>query len=83
MKPHLIRYWLNTSETDPELFQEQVETVCGVYAEAQTNYENGIHTVSTDEMTGIQALEEIAPRHPMRPGDVEKREFEYKGVSSG
>ena len=30
-----------------------------------------------DEMTGIQALERIAPTRPMRPGQVERREFEY------
>jgi transposase len=28
-------------------------------------------------MTGIQALERIAPTQPMRPGQVERREFEY------
>jgi transposase len=28
-------------------------------------------------MTGIQALERIAPALPMRPGQVERREFEY------
>jgi transposase len=28
-------------------------------------------------MTGIQALERIAPTRPMRPGRVERREFEY------
>jgi transposase len=33
--------------------------------------------VSTDEMTGIQALERAAPTLPMRPGQVERREFEY------
>jgi transposase len=33
--------------------------------------------VSVDEMTGIQALERIAPTRPMRPGRVERREFEY------
>jgi DDE superfamily endonuclease len=30
-----------------------------------------------DEMTGIQALERIAPTRPMKPGQVERREFEY------
>jgi transposase len=30
-----------------------------------------------DEMTGIQALERIAPTRPMKPGLVERREFEY------
>jgi hypothetical protein len=34
--------------------------------------------MSTDEMTGIQALERIAPTIPMQPGQVERREFEYE-----
>jgi len=37
-----------------------------------------IHTVSTDEMTGIQALQRIAPTKPMKPGQVERVEFEYQ-----
>ncbi len=36
------------------------------------------HTVCTDEMTGIQALERIAATWPMGPGRVERREFEYE-----
>ena len=38
----------------------------------------GGHIISTDEMTGIQALERIAPTQPMQPGQVERREFEYE-----
>ena len=34
--------------------------------------------VCVDEMTGVQAKERIAPTKPMRPGQVEKVEFEYK-----
>jgi transposase len=34
--------------------------------------------VSVDEMTGIQALQRIAPTRPMKPGQVEHREFEYE-----
>jgi len=37
-----------------------------------------VRTLSIDEMTGIQALEHLAPRLAMRPGQVERREFEYK-----
>lgn len=33
--------------------------------------------MSLDEMTGIQALERKAPSQPMRPGQRERREFEY------
>jgi len=36
-----------------------------------------VHTVSIDEMTGIQALERAAPSLPMKPGKVQRREFEY------
>lgn len=78
MKPHLSRYWLNTKERDPHVFQQQVEAVCETYVDALDNFEQGIHTICTDEMTGIQALERLSPTKPMRPGDVEKREFEYK-----
>ena len=38
----------------------------------------GAHIVSTDELTGLQALERKALTKPMRPGLVERREFEYK-----
>jgi transposase len=37
----------------------------------------GVRIMSTDEMTGIQALERAAPTQPMRPGRPERREFEY------
>ena len=39
--------------------------------------EQGGQTVSIDEMTGIQALEPAAKSLPMKPGHVERREFEY------
>lgn len=33
--------------------------------------------MSTDELTGVQASERVAPSLPMRPGHVQRREFEY------
>lgn len=33
--------------------------------------------MSSDELTGVQALERAAPGLPLRPGRVERREFEY------
>jgi hypothetical protein len=59
-------------------FAAQVKTVCDCYAEAPAAYARGAHRVSTDEMTGIQALERKHPTRPMRPGQVERREFEYE-----
>ena len=40
-------------------------------------HEKGTHLVSTDEKTGIQALERKHPTRPMISGRVELREFEY------
>jgi hypothetical protein len=77
LQPHRSRYWLNTTETDPVIFAQQVQNVCSAYATACPNAEQGIHTLSIDEMTGIQALERAAPTRPMCPGHVEHREFEY------
>jgi transposase len=54
-----------------------VETACEWYRTARLLRALGVHVVSTDEMTGIQALERAAPSLPMRPGRVERREFEY------
>jgi len=77
LKPHRVRYWLNTKEKDPIVFNEQVHQVCDTYREAPIRHKQGTHTVSVDEMTGIQALERKYPSKPARPGLVERREFEY------
>jgi len=37
----------------------------------------GVHLVSSDEKTGIQATERKHPTKPMKPGHVALREFEY------
>jgi transposase len=39
--------------------------------------EQGIHLVSTDEKTGIQALERLYPDIPPGPGRMQRREYEY------
>jgi putative transposase len=54
-----------------------VAAICLLYEQAQTLSQQGIHLVSTDEMTGIQALERARATLPMKPGFVERQEFEY------
>ena len=39
-------------------------SVCDLYQEAPKLHEAGVHVISTDEKTGIQALEPIAPTLP-------------------
>src|SRR3954462_582352 len=83
LQPHRSRYWLTTTEKDPERFQAQVQIVCACYHDApQLYFHHDPHTICVDEMTGIQALERIATTLPMKPGQTERREVEYKSHST-
>ncbi len=77
MKPHLSRYWLHPKMDDPGAFVAQVEELCDLYAQAPQLEAADVHLLSTDEMTGIQALERAAPTVLLAPGQPERREFEY------
>lgn len=78
MQPHKSRYWLNTTEKDPERFAAQVKAVCDTYLAAPEQERiHQTHTVCVDEMTGVQALERIAPSKPMIAGKCQLIEFEY------
>jgi len=57
---------------------EQICTVCEVYEATPVLAAQGAHVMSTDEMTGVQALERLHPSLPMVPGHVERLEFEYE-----
>jgi transposase len=48
-----------------------------VYREAPALAAQGDRVVTTDELTGVQALERKHPGLPMVPGKVERQEFEY------
>jgi hypothetical protein len=77
LKPHRVRPWL-TPKPDPE-FQSKCAKICTVYRNAATTSpEVPMRTVSIDEMSGVQALEKIAPTLPLKPGKVERQEFEYR-----
>lgn len=69
---------MNANPKDPDAFREQVATVCNLYEQAGSLAEQGIHVVSTDEKTGMQALERLHPDIPPGPGRVQGREYEYE-----
>jgi transposase len=54
-----------------------VQEINQLYQQAPTLAQQGEAVVSTDEMTGVQALERKYPGLPLAPGKVERREFEY------
>ncbi len=51
--------------------------VSGLYQAAPQLAAAGEHVLSTDELTGVQALERKHPGLPVAPGKVARREFEY------
>lgn len=79
LRPHKTQYWLNSTGKidDPEGHQKNVEAICDIYRSALDLHQQGIHVVCTDEKTGMQALERARPTKPVRPGMIERQEFEY------
>ena len=65
-----------TPPADPQR-EATIVAICQVYEEASRLAEQGERTVSSDELTGVQALERKHPGLPLAPGKVERREFEY------
>jgi transposase len=58
-------------------YQADVERICDTYRDAIELAAEGTHVASTDEKTGMQALERNYKTKPVRPGLVERIEFEY------
>jgi len=80
LKPHHSRYWLNAPERKTEEFADEVRTVCELYKQAETLYKKGVHLLSTDEKTGIQALEREHQTQEAKPTPnqgQELREYNY------
>lgn len=64
--------------TEPEAERkEKIADICTLYQEAPARAAAGERIYSCDELTGVQALERKYPGLPLRPGKVERREFEY------
>jgi hypothetical protein len=76
---HQYKGWLNSKDKikDPEEFEKRTQKVCEVYKKSRELENQGIHVISTDEKTGIQALEHKHPAKLVKPGEVEKCEHEY------
>ncbi|WP_010498720.1 hypothetical protein [Paenibacillus elgii] len=56
MRPHRSKGWLNAKPQDPALFAKKTQEISRLYRMAPLLHSLGVHVVSLDEMTGIQAL---------------------------
>jgi hypothetical protein len=65
-------------QLDPEQYIADVQKVCDTYQQVAALQAQGTRVACIDEKTGIQALERIHPTKPVKPGMVERIEFEYK-----
>ncbi|AUB41720.1 Transposase [Nostoc flagelliforme CCNUN1] len=81
LQPHRSRYWLNANPPDPKVFKQEVQQVCHLYQKAEELKLESVHVVSTDEMTGIQALERAYPTQEMELG--KQNQFDIIASASG
>jgi hypothetical protein len=64
------------SSDDPQ-FDAKVTDICQLYRQAPDLAAQGEVIYTTDELTGVQALERKYPDQPCAPGRPKRREFEY------
>lgn len=60
------------------MFNEEVRTICKLYHQAEELHQQGIHLISVDEKTGIQAIERDYPTQRAQTGQVERVEYNYE-----
>jgi transposase len=75
LQPQRIRYWLTATPDEP--FEQKVADLNQLYRQAPPLAAQGERVISIDELCGVQALERAHPGLPLRPGQVERREFAY------
>jgi transposase len=86
VQPHKMNYYLEKRDPD---FDKKMEEVIIVYQEVNAQNESAdeekqIITISVDEKPGVQAIKNIAPDLPPRPGKNKSwsRDYEYKRLGT-
>jgi hypothetical protein len=75
VQPHRFRYWKTTIWDDEAV--ERALKILWVYERIAWLWQRGEVVLALDEKPGLQALERCAPIQPVRPGQIERHEFEY------
>jgi hypothetical protein len=76
MQPHRSRLW-KTATIDEE-FTRRASRVLWCYERVWWLHRRGEAVICVDEKPNIQALSRRAAAQPMKPGQIARREFEYK-----
>lgn len=75
LAPHHWRYW-KTTIWDEEAIARALK-ILWYYERIESLWHQGEILVALDEKPNIQVLERAAPKQLMRPGQIERQEFDY------
>lgn len=75
VQPHRFRYWKTTIWDDEAV--ERALKILWVYERIEWLWQRGEVVLALDEKPSLQVLERSVPTQPMRPGQIERQEFEY------
>jgi hypothetical protein len=73
---HRFRFWKTTVWDDEAV--ERALKILWYYERIESFWQRGEVLICADEKPNIQVLERTRPTQPMRPGQIERQEFEYK-----
>ena len=76
LQPHRFRPWKTTTWDDEAV--ARALKILWYYERIESLWQRGEVIICADEKPNIQVLERAMPTQPMRPGQIERREFEYK-----
>ena len=75
LQPHRFRYW-KTTIWDDEAVARALK-ILWYYERIGSLWQRGEVLICLDEKPNIQVLERAKPTQPMRPGEIERQEFDY------
>jgi DDE superfamily endonuclease len=75
LQPHRFRYWKSTDWTDEAI--ERALKILWIYERIEWLWQRHEIVLALDEKPSVQVLERVAPTRLMRPGQIERQEFEY------
>ena len=76
LQPHRSRYWI-TPTLNAE-FLQRASRILWLYERVNSLLEHDELILALDEKPNLQAVERARPKQLMRPGQIERQEFEYK-----
>jgi hypothetical protein len=75
LQPHRSRYWI--TRTLNATFLKRASRILWLYERVDSLWDHDEIILALDEKPNIQALERGRPTQRMRPGQIERQEFEY------